>query len=125
MKPLLLAAFCLTVAAPARAEAVTPAKGAPERAAIMDALRAKGADKSRIFVVQSLKVDGEWAYAQVAPQSPDGRSRYEPESALLRQKAGHWSVVDQPCGEEDCDAKKEIARMRKAHPAAPATIFPQ
>ena len=38
---------------------------------------------------------------------------------------GGWRVVDQPCGEEDCDARKEVARIRRANPAAPAGIFPR
>ncbi len=103
----------------------TPAKNDPERAAILDGLRHHGENADRIFDVRALRVRGGWAWVTANPRSRDGRNRYEPESALLREESGRWSVVDQPCGEEDCSTRKEVARMKKAWPAAPADIFPK
>jgi hypothetical protein len=109
----------------ASAGAYTPPAGSPERKAIYDALRAAGDDHTRVFVVQSLKVDNGWAWTSVNPQSADGSQHFEPESALLQKSGDHWQVVDQPCGEGDCDPQKEVARIRAAHPQAPGDIFPQ
>jgi hypothetical protein len=103
----------------------TPAVGSAERQAIFDAMRALGDNHTRVFIVQSLKVEDGWAWASAIPQSPDGSQHFEPESALLENIGGHWRVLDQPCGEGDCDAQKEVARIRAAYPQAPADIFPQ
>jgi len=109
----------------AHAGPYTPPPGSPERKAIFDAMRAIGDDHTRVFVVLSLKVENGWAWTSVNPQSADGSQHFEPESALLEKVGGHWQVLDQPCGEGDCDPQKELARIRAAHPQAPADIFPQ
>jgi hypothetical protein len=108
----------------ARSGVYTPAKGSAERKAIMDAMRAKGDDQDRIFVVRRLKISGNWAWLDCDPQSRDGSNHYEPESALLRKSGGKWKVVDQPCGEGDCDFDSEISRIRGENPQAPNAIFP-
>jgi hypothetical protein len=110
---------------PAYAGAYTPPAGSPERKAIYDALRATGDDHTRVFIIDSLKVDGGWAWTSVKPQSADGKQQFEPESALLHKVGARWQLLDQPCGEGDCDPQNEIARIRAAHPDAPADIFPQ
>ncbi|HSU16294.1 hypothetical protein [Longimicrobium sp.] len=111
----------------------TPARGSAERAAIMDALRAhrrRFDARPVIFVVNHLRVQRGWAWAAVAPQSPDGRSRYEEESALLRLRAGRWQVVElMPAfgeregtpDEEDC---AWFQHLRRRLPAVPAAILP-
>jgi hypothetical protein len=122
-----VAAALILVLSPglARAGAYTPPAGSPERKAIFDALRATGDDHTRVFVVLSLKVENGWAWTSVSPQSADGSQHFEPESALLEKVGGRWQVLDQPCGEGDCDPQKEVARIQAAHPQAPADIFPQ
>ncbi len=102
----------------------TPAKGSAERAALMDAMRAKGDDQDRVFVVRHLKVSGDWAWLDCEPQSRDGRNKYEAESALFQKKGGRWRVVAQPCGEADCEYGPEVNRIRGEFPAAPDAIFP-
>jgi hypothetical protein len=88
-------------------------------------MRAKGRDQDRVFVMRYLMVQNGWAWMVVDPQSRDGKNHYEGESALLRNDGKSWRVIDQPCGEGDCDADKEIARIKKAFPAAPPRIFPK
>jgi hypothetical protein len=127
MKPILgaigaLGLLAMPVIAGASGEH-TPPPGSPERRAIFDATRKIGDIPDRVWVVRFLKVEDSWAWVSGAPQSPDGRQRYEPESALLHRKGGYWAVVDQPCAEEDCDAAHELARIRKRFPAAPKAIF--
>jgi hypothetical protein len=123
---LVIALALATLSAPAFAQTVTtPAAGSADRTAIMDAMRAKGDDQNRVFVVRNLRVSGDWAWLDANPQSRDGRNKFEPESALLRRVGGGWRVVDQPCGEEDCETAKEVARIRRANPGAPAAIFPR
>jgi len=126
-----LAAFSfflgLSLATPVFAESApyTPQPGSPERKAIMDAMRAKGDDTNRVFVVRNLKVMGGYAWTDVQPRSTKTNDRFENESALLEYTASGWKVVDQPCGEEDCKADAELRRIRKAHPNAPTAIFPK
>jgi hypothetical protein len=103
----------------------TPKPGTPERKAIADAMRGKGDDRDRVFVMRYLMVQDGWAWMVADPQSTDGKNHYEPESALLHKERKGWKVLDQPCGEADCDADKELARIRKAFPAAPPRIFPK
>jgi len=105
--------------------AYTPAPGSSERRAIMDAMRAKGDDRDRAFVVRHLKVSGAWAWLEADPQSRSGSNKYESESALLRRSGSGWSVVAQPCAEEGCDPRRELRRIRTSFPAAPASIFRQ
>jgi hypothetical protein len=101
-----------------------PPAGSAERKAIFDAMRTLGDNHDRIFVVRHLKVADGWAWVIADPQSPDGKQRYETESALLHATGAGWRVVDQPCSEDGCDDKKELARIRAKFPAAPAAIFP-
>ena len=108
----------------AKSDVFTPAKGSIVRKSIMDAMRAKGEDQDRVFVVRHLNVSGNWAWLDSEPQSKDGSNHYEPESALFRKSGGKWRVVDQPCGEADCDFDSEVSRIRDANPQAPASIFP-
>lgn len=107
-----------------KSQVYTPAKGSAERAALMDAMRAKGDDQDRVFVVRHLKVSGDWAWLDCAPQSRDGRNKYEPESALFQKKNARWRVAAQPCGEADCEYGAELTRIRVEYPAAPDAIFP-
>ncbi len=102
----------------------TPKPGTPERKAIADAMRAKGDDHSRVFVVRYLMVQDGWAWIVAEPRSSDGENHYETESALLRKDAKGWKVVDQPCSEVNCEADHELARIKQAFPAAPPRIFP-
>ena len=122
------AVLALTVALPsvvAQTGVHVPPVGSAERKEISDALRATGDNHNRVFVVRYLKVADGWAWVTVNPQSPDVKQRYETESALLHKTGAGWSVVDQPCAEDGCDDKKELARIRAKFPAAPAAIFPK
>ena len=113
--------------------AYTPARGSAERKAILDAMRAhrrRFDAQPVIFVVGHLRVQRGWAWLSVAPQSPDGRSKYEDESALLRRRAGRWEVVEtMPAAgeregtplEDDC---AWFQRLRRRLNAVPAAILP-
>jgi hypothetical protein len=116
-------AFTLTSAL-AQSGPHTPALGTPERNAIFDAMRVLGDAHDRVFVARYLKVLGDWAWVTAEPHSRDNSQHYETESALLQRTGLKWRVVDQPCAEEACDQKKELARIRKRFPDAPAAIFP-
>ena len=111
----------------------TPARGSAERKAILDAMRAhrRRFDAAPvIFVVQHLRVQHGWAWLTAAPQSPDGRSRFEEESALLRRRGARWEVVETMPAfgeregtplERDC---AWFADLRRRFPALPPAILP-
>ncbi|MEJ2379127.1 MAG: hypothetical protein P8Y71_28285 [Pseudolabrys sp.] len=116
-----LAALALLGLAPAAAQpVVSPARGAPLRAAVLDALRPtveRETGGKVIFVVHALNVMGAWAYADVEPRRPDGekidwrktrfRRAFEADVfsglvlALLRRKDGAWTVADYIVGPTD------------------------
>jgi len=95
-----------------------------ERDAIYAAISAGRGQGELTFTPSHFLMQGDWAWLTAAPQSKDGTQRYETESWLLQKTAEGWKVVDQPCAEEGCDPKLELARIRAAHPEAPAGIFP-
>jgi hypothetical protein len=113
--------------------ATTPPKGSAERKEIMDAIRAymKDANIEMVFVVNFLKVDKGWAWANVNPQSPDGQSHYEPIAVLLAKKNGTWKVVIDDCSQDPeatnpCPAmRKEFnGQLKKKFPEMPLDILP-
>lgn len=103
----------------------TPPAGSLERKAILDAYRAvwKGEDENAIsdvvFVVNNLKVDKEWAWLDVNPQSSDGSQQYEGEQALLYKKHGRWVVMDRTAGADGDYFKK----LKIKFPSVPFDIF--
>lgn len=124
-----------TTAAPATSTTAstvyTPAKGTAERDSIMDAQRAymasHGMPSDVVFMIDELRVLGNWAFSEVRPESTDGTAKYESLSFLLRSRSGSWSVVDiwGAAGEED----REAAPTAKAffidrNPSVPAGLFP-
>ena len=113
--------------------AYTPARGGAERKAIMDAMRAhrrRFDSRPVTFVVSRLRVQRGWAWISVQPQSPDGRSRYEGEDALLRRRSGRWAVVEvmPAVGEREGTALEEdcawFQDLRRRFPSLPAAILP-
>ena len=102
------------------AQAMTPPRGSPLRAAILDAVRPMveaEVGKPVEFVVNDLRVLGEWAFASLAPQRPGGGaieyvySRYQTAwendmfgytvSALLRLTPKGWLVYQYDFGATD------------------------
>ena len=97
-----------------------PARGSADRAAIMDAARGPitaELDHTVIFVVSTLRTDGEWAYLDATPVNPDGSPLdwkatpfAEAQAAgmmednvlvLLRKKGKDWKMVDYVIGPSD------------------------
>lgn len=113
--------------------AYTPARGSAERKAIMDAMRAhrrRFDPRPVTFVVSHLRVQRGWAWLAVQPQSPDGRSRYEGEEALLRRRNGRWTVAEvmPAVGEREGTALEEdcawFQDLRRRFPSLPVAILP-
>ena len=97
-----LATLPALLATPAFAEAPhNPAPGSPERKAIADAMRkvlrkAFGEpDAEFIFVFRTLRVQGEWAWAEADPQRGGGdEGRFEGVTFLLRKSSAGWRVAE-------------------------------
>lgn len=121
----LLPLLIFVIAACSPAGPTTPTEGSPEREAIFEALRQARGQPDTVFVTRHFLMDGNWAYVTADPQSKDGSQKYETESWLLEKKADGWHIAAQPCVEEGCEPADEIAKMRAAHPQAPAGIFPK
>jgi len=121
MSRLSIAAFLLALM-PALAfagEVHEPAKGSPERAAILDAIRPAIEAEMRgpvEFKVEVMLTDGDWAYVFANPQRPGGAA-IDPEKtafagqsdmmdgltiyALARFAKGRWMHVDDIVGPMD------------------------
>jgi hypothetical protein len=99
---------------------VSPPKGSPLRAEVLNALRPtidKETGGPVIFVVHALNVMGKWAYADVEPLRPNGQSvdwrktkfRRDFEAdmfsglvlVLLRKQGEGWKVVELAMGPTD------------------------
>jgi hypothetical protein len=117
---LIAAAILPPTTGTAGAQATTPPRGSPLRAAILDGLRPMvEAEVGRPveFIVLDLRVIGEWAFAYVTPQRPGGGAipyvytRYQAAvdagafddqvAALLRETPAGWLVYEYSLGATD------------------------
>jgi hypothetical protein len=121
----LAAGALLAMACPAAQAQTSPARtigiGDPSRAQLLDALRAviaKDLGQPVKFVVDDMRVQGEWAFIVAHPQTPAGapidfsKTHYAERQAegvldgdtlyaLLRRVGGKWTVVDFMIGPTD------------------------
>ncbi|MEC5126007.1 hypothetical protein VSU19_04560 [Verrucomicrobiales bacterium BCK34] len=108
-----LAVFCLLLASETSlyAQATTPKAGTAERTAILDPVREplqKAIGQKVIFVVDHMKMDGDWAFVIATPKTKNGGpisyvgTGFEDDAneadeltvALLRKKNGKWTLVE-------------------------------
>lgn len=116
-----------------RAAVYTPSKSSAKRRAALDVLRAylrKNHQIQAIFVVSAFRVQNDWAWISAEPRSADGKSRYEPISAVLRKQRNRWSVVDvmdydDPDRDERALVRAFHKRLKAKYPSLPAGIFPK
>lgn len=116
----LILSVALLAPATAFAQVETPAQGSPERTAILDAVRGRTVGELGgpiEFVVNDIRVLGEWAFVDLHPQRPGGVSifytytRYqagwdagaldENVVALLRETPVGWLVYEYDFGSTD------------------------
>lgn len=114
----------------------TPAKGSPERQAIMDALRENfktDTGATVIFQVHYLKVHNGWAWTDVTPLDDKSKPVAEGGPALLHYEKDKWAVIDlstvaadpdDPLGDQDA-SPGFIKNLRQKYPAVPIDIFPR
>jgi hypothetical protein len=70
----------------------TPARGTPERTAILETLRlyhGRSGNQKVVFVVKHLKVKTGWAWIHALPRDKAGKNQYEDISALMRNTGGN------------------------------------
>jgi hypothetical protein len=75
----------------------TPAKGSPERKAILDAVREEykeGEDRPAEFQVNYLKVHQGWAWIDVTPLNESGKPVADPAPLLFYNDNGKWMAKD-------------------------------
>jgi hypothetical protein len=137
LRTVLAAAFVMAVTA-ATAQVATPQPGSPVRAAILDSVRlivAAEVGQPVEFVVNDMRVLGEWAFVRLAPQRPGGGAieyvytRYQSAVdagafdgeavALLRQTPTGWLVYQYELGATDVS----WSDWRKYYPVPPE-VFP-
>jgi hypothetical protein len=108
---------------------IYPEAGSPLRATILDELRdevVKNHGLEVVFQVSVLRVLDGWAWVEVLPQSPNGKSNYEGITALLEKKQREWVPVCYPycnAADEDCNIIISIEKCRENYPQAPSEIF--
>ena len=137
MKTRLLLLFVLTslwavvgFAQKAEPAAHVPAKGSPERQAILDALRG---DQQVQFQVHFIKVHNGWSWVDTTPLDKNGRATAEGGPNLLHLEDGKWKVKDlstvpedpkDPLGAEDA-SPTFVRNVMKTFPGVPRDIFPK
>lgn len=116
MKGLMALIIGISLGTTALAEPITPARGTELRSTLMDTLRVFAIDELDApieFVVGSLRVDGDRAFASVSAQRPGGapidmlktpfvqRNGADPNfnlspdiQAFLHRKSGVWTITD-------------------------------
>lgn len=114
--------------------ASTPPKDGAERRAILAALRQELKTITKldvVFVLKYLNVKNGWAWVTAFPQSPDGKSKYEPVEALLQKQAGAWQVMEMRPGGAECeedpdceDDARYFGKLKSRFPAVAEDIFP-
>ena len=122
-KPLLAAVLLVSsVVAHAAGQWRTPQPGEPERAQIMDALRAKLAQQGlaggpqepkTVFVVREFCISSAKGWVTVDPRSADGSWRGETFSASLKRHKQRWVVDELACGEEECPPGTDSEALRR------------
>jgi hypothetical protein len=122
-----LVVFCGTVSAAEKP--YTPQPGNPVRKSVLDGLRNwvwENHEVRVVFVVRYLKVAEGWAWAETAPQSPDGAEKYEGLMALLRRTGEGGKVMHVPSGEEDAPPVDGtyFEMLLEEAPGIPRGIFP-
>lgn len=112
----------------------TPAKGSPERQAILDAVRdeyKEGADHPADFKVNYLKVHNGWAWINVTPLDANGKPVAEPAPLLYYNDNGKWTpkdLVDVGLN-DDTDhgphdpSPKYIKALQQKYPGIPTDII--
>jgi hypothetical protein len=121
---------------PATDQLHTPAKGSPERTAILDAVREEykeGADHPAQFKVNYLKVHKGWAWIDVTPLDASGKQVADPAPLLFYNDQGKWTAKDlNDVGiNNDTDhgphdpSPKYIKALQKKYPGVPTDIIPK
>lgn len=114
----------------------TPAKGSPERKAILDAVREEykeGEDHPAEFQVNYLKVHNGWAWIDVTPLNESGKPVADPAPLLFYNDNGKWTAKDLndvPMEGDDHDgphdpSPKYIKALQKKYPGLPSDIIPK
>ena len=114
----------------------TPAKGSPERTAILDVLREEYKSGQGIhvtFQVNHLKVHNGWAWATCTPLDDGGKVIGEQWPSLLHSEDGKWVIKDLMAIAEALDdpvgplepSRKYLNEVQKKYPGVPADIFPK
>jgi hypothetical protein len=116
----------------------TPAKGTPERKAILDAVREEykeGADHPAEFQVNYLKVHNGWAWINVTPLDASGKPVADPAPLLFYNDNGKWTAKDlndvlteaDDAGHEGPHdpSPKYIKALQKKYPGVPTDIIPK
>ena len=121
---------------PASDQLHTPAKGSPERTAILDAVREEykeGADHPAQFKVNYLKVHKGWAWIDVTPLDANGKQVADPAPLLFYNDQGKWTAKDlNDVGMEGDEhegphdpSPKYIRALQKKYPGVPTDIIPK
>lgn len=120
-------------------EVQQPAAGSPARKAILDGLRENevvrklSAEwKARIvFSHVAVRQAKDWAWVVASPQSEDEKHIIEPLTSVMREKVGHWQVVEfisdevAPADNPEVAYRSWRSQFIGRHPDCPARIFPE
>jgi hypothetical protein len=131
--------FNLLARAAIAQEVQQPAVGSPARKAILDGLRENEVVRRLssewkakvVFSHIAIRKLSDWAWVVASPQSEDGKQIVEPLTSVMREKGGHWQVVEfisdevAPADNPEAAYRAWRSQFMSRHTDCPAKIFPE
>lgn len=104
-----------------------PKKGSVERTALMNAVREYDVKqnpklKDETFVISGLRVQGNWAYANVEQQVPNGVESYGQAHIFLQKTGEKWKVVFSTYNSNNEVGVDGLERLKKKNKTFPKQL---
>lgn len=104
-----------------------PRRGSTERTALMNAIREYDIKrdaklKDETFNVTALRVQGNWAYANVEQQLPDGIQSYGVAHIFLQKAGGRWKVIFSTYNDTNEVGIEGLERLKKDNRSFPKQL---
>jgi hypothetical protein len=120
-------------------EVQQPAAGSPARKAVLDGLRENEVVRRLssewkakvVFTHVAIRKLNDWAWVVASPQTEDGKQIVEPLTSVMREKGGHWQVVEfisdevAPADNPEAAYRAWRSQFMSGHSDCPAKIFPE
>jgi len=106
------------------ASSAAPTKAEVAKAVVAGVAASWGQPGAYVFEVDSLRVEGDWAYVLCTPEAKDPAARGDGQlCALLRKVGGSWKVLEKEEGSNGTLVESCLPKWKKKYPKAPDKLF--